>query len=148
MRNRMIRWVIAMLLMCVLSHTAAFAYGYNQSAQSKSWGYQSTYQPTYQSTYQPTYQSTPQKTFDPNAAEPTFRFRTTSTYITTSSDAGSDLFSGFSGPRRASMWDDIGEDDPVGVVPDPVPVGDTPWWLMLLLVAGYIAFRSFRQRKA
>lgn len=139
MKNRFVRYVL-MLLLCGVCHTVAFAYEYNRSTQTKSWGYQSTYQPTYQSTYQ----SASQKTFDPNVAEPTFRFRTTSTYINSSgdNDLGGQL-SGLSGPRRMSMWDE--EDDPIGVVPDPVtPVGDTPWCLMLLLVAGYIAFRSRR----
>jgi len=127
------KWLIAILL-CVLCHTAAFAYGYNQSAQSKNWGYQ----PVYQSTATTSYVS----------AAPTYQFRTTSAYI--SASGGSEPYnpmSGPSGPRRDFSWTTPGiDDDPLGTVPDPVPVGDSPWCLMLLLAAGYIAFRSLRRR--
>ncbi len=122
------KWLIAILL-CGLCHTAAFAYGYNQSAQSKNWG------------YQPVYQSASTATTSSIATAPTYRFRTTSAYISTSgaSEPYRPMFSP-GGPRR-SVFDDPGEDDnPTGEVPDPVPVGDTPWLLMLLLAAGYIAF--------
>ena len=58
------------------------------------------------------------------------------------------LLSGSSGPRRSvsdpwDWWND--GDNAIGEVPDPVPVGDTPWVLMLLLAAGYIAFVSLRK---
>lgn len=138
MRERMIRWIIAMVLLCGVSHTAAFAYGYNQNAQSKSWGYQSTCQPTYQ----------PEN--DINASEPSFQFRTTSSYIKLSGDAESGLMSRHNGARRTtSPWDEWNDDEnAIGEVPDNVPVGDTPWWLILLLAAGDIAFPLHRQRKA
>ena len=129
------KWLIAMLL-CGLCHTAAFAYGYNQSAQSKNWG------------YQPVYQSASTATTSSIATAPTYRFRTTSAYISASgaSEPYRPMFSP-GGPRRSIFDDDPGEeDDPSGVVPDPAPVGDTPWLLMLLLAAGYIAFRSIRRR--
>lgn len=132
--EKMKRWVIAMLL-CGVCHTAAFAYGYAPNAQSKNWGYQ----PVYQSTATTSYVS----------AAPTYQFRSTSMYITSSGESESDnplLGSGRS--RRTSPWDWGEEDDPIGEVPDPLPVGDSPWCLMLLLAAAYIAFRRLRQRKA
>ena len=47
------------------------------------------------------------------------------------------------GPRRVGHNDD--EDDPfMGQV---VPLGDTPWFIMLLLSLGYIAFRLFRKKR-
>lgn len=126
------KWLIAILL-CGLCHTAAFAYGYNQSAQSKNWG------------YQPVYQSASTATTSSIATAPTYQFRTTSAYI--SASGASEPYrpmSGPGGPRRSIFDDDPGEeDDPSGVVPDPepdVPVGDTPWCLILLLVTGYLAF--------
>ena len=132
--EKMKRWVIAMLL-CGVCHTAAFAYGYAPNAQSKNWGYQ----PVYQSAATTSYVS----------AAPAYQFRSTSVYIASSGESESDnplLGSGLS--RRTSPWDWSEEDDPIGEVPDPLPVGDSPWCLMLLLAAAYIAFRRLRQRKA
>ena len=132
------KWLIAILL-CGLCHTAAFAYGYNQSAQSKNWG------------YQPVYQSASTATTSSIATAPTYRFRTTSAYISASgaSEPYRPMFSP-GGPRRSSFDDDPGEeDDPSGVVPDPkpdVPVGDTPWLWMLILAVAYIAIRRVRKR--
>lgn len=75
---------------------------------------------------------------------PTYRFRTTSAYI--SASGASEPYNPMSGSneRRAvkSSWDDPGEeDDPSGVVPDPAPLGDAPWWMMFLLATAYSAFR-------
>ena len=126
MKNRFVRYVLIVLL-CGLCHTAAFAYGYDQNVQSKNWG------------YQPVYNST---------SAPTYRFYTTSPYINTIGESRANSFAlTSSGPRRTSSWDDP-DGDEQGVVPDPVPVGDTPWWLMLLLTAGYVAFRSRKRRGA
>ena len=47
------------------------------------------------------------------------------------------------GPRRVSHDDD--EDDPY--MGNVVPLGDTPWFIMLLLSLGYIAFRLFRKKR-
>lgn len=127
------KWLIAILL-CGLCHTAAFAYGYNQSAQSKNWGYQPVYQSASTTSYV--------------AAAPTYRFHSTSAYISASgaSEPYCPMFSP-GGPRRSIFDDEPGEeDDPGGVVPDPTPIGDAPWWLMFLLAAAYSAFRHFRQR--
>ena len=133
-RNILIRCVLMLWMVCGMCHTAAFAYGYAPNAQSKNWGYQ----PVYQSTATTSYVS----------AAPTYQFRTTSAYISTS--GGSEPYnpmSGPGGPRRGLAWTTPGlDDDPIGTVPDPAPVGDTPWLLMLLLAAGYIAFRSIRRR--
>lgn len=124
------KWLIAILL-CGLCHTAAFAYGYNQSAQSKNWGYQPVYQSTATTSYV--------------AAAPIYQFRTTSVLIPTQDQSESAAWMpGNSRPRRVDGWSD--EDDPTGVVPDPTPIGDAPWWLMFLLAAAYSAFRHFRQR--
>lgn len=71
---------------------------------------------------------------------PAYTFRTTSLYITSSGASGS-MYSAptGSGPLRTSSWTD--EDNPIGEVPDPAPLGDAPWLLLLLLVAGYVLFR-------
>lgn len=131
MKNRFIRHVL-ILLLCGFCHTAAFAYGYDRNDQSKSWGYQ----PVYQSTATTSYVS----------AAPTYQFRTTSTYI--SASGGPEPYnplSGPSGPRRG-LFNPTG-DDPIGTVPDPAPIGDTPWIFMLILAAGYVTFRYLHRRK-
>ena len=130
------KWLIAILL-CGLCHTAAFAYGYNQSAQSKNWG------------YQPVYQSASTATTSSIATAPTYRFRTTSAYISASgaSELYRPMFSSGS-PQKSIFDDDPGEeDDPSGVVPDPAPVGDTPWLFLLLLAAGYTVCRRVLIRR-
>jgi hypothetical protein len=129
MKNRFVRYVLIVLL-CGLCHTAAFAYGYNQSAQSKNWG------------YQPVYHS--------GSSAPTYQFRTTSAYINTIGESRANSLDLNNLPRRTSSspFDWSEDDDAIGEVPDPVPVGDTPWFLMLLLAAGYVAFRSLRRREA
>jgi len=126
--ERMKRWVIAMLL-CGLCHIGAFAYGYDKNAQSQNWGYQPVYNTVY--------------------ATPSYRFQTTSAYIHASGGGEyNGMMPGNNGPRRSYAWDEVDDEDPIGTVPDPVPVGDMPWLLMLLLLTGYIAFRYHRQRKA
>ena len=123
------KWLIAMVFLCGLCHTEAFAYGSGQSTQpSKSWG------------YQPVYNSS-------SVAMPTYRFHSTSVYIPTQVQSGSAAWMpGNSRPRRLGEWTD--EDDPIGVLPDKVdmPVGDTPWLFLLLLAVGYIALRSRRAK--
>lgn len=66
----------------------------------------------------------------------------TGTYTTYSSSSGSS--SGYmpTGPQRAS--DDTPPADPDG--PMQEPLGDTPWVLMALLVAGYAIYIARRQR--
>lgn len=134
--NILIRCVLMLWMVCGMCHTAAFAYGYAPIAQSKNWG------------YQPVYQSASTATTSSSATAPTYRFRTTSAYISVSgaSEPYRPMFSP-GGPRRTSPWDWSDDENAMGEVPDPVvPVGDTPWLLMLLLAAGYIAFRSIRRR--
>ena len=128
------KWLIAMLL-CGLCHTAAFAYGYNQSAQSKNWG------------YQPVYQSASTATTSSIATAPTYRFRTTSAYISASgaSEPYRPMFSP-GGPRRTSPWDWSDDDNAIGEVSNSAPVGDTPWLWMLILAVAYIAIRRVRKR--
>lgn len=127
MKNRFVRYVLIVLL-CGIGHIGAFAYGYDQNARSD-WG------------YQPVYNS--------GSTAPMYQFRTTSAYRNSFGDteSGSALLRA-SGPRRTSPFDWSEDDDPIGTVPDPVPVGDTPWFLMLLLAAGYIVFFSRKRRKA
>ena len=129
MKNRFIRHVL-ILLLCGFCHTAAFAYGYDRNDQSKAWGYQQVYN-------------------SPSVAMPTYRFHSTSVLIPTQDQSESAAWMpGNSRPRRVDGWSE--EDDPIGVLPDkedPMPIGDTPWILMLLLTAGYYLIKRYRTKK-
>ena len=115
-----------MLLLCGLWHTAAIVYGSERNAQSsQSWGYEPVFD------------------FAPSA--PQYQFHTTSAFISASGE--SNMMKGNNGLRGTSPWDDEDPGGPaIGEVEDNQPIGDTPWLLMFLLSAGYIAFRA-RSRK-
>ena len=118
-----IRWVLAILLLYGLCHTEAFAYGYNNNAQSNAWGYQPVYKAG-------------------TSSAPTYQFQSTSSYAPSgrvrvfAPGATSPSFS----PRRNDSWDDPDEGWEIGVVDDPTPVGDIPWIFMFLLIGGYFAY--------
>ena len=128
MKNRFIRHVL-ILLLCGLCHTAAFAYGYDRNDKSKAWGYQPVY--------------------NTSAQAPKYQFYTTSPYINSIGESKYNSYGTSNGkPRKtAGFGDDPNDeiDDEVGVVhpdrEDMMPVGDTPWLFMLLMGAGYLAFR-------
>ena len=153
MNNRfiLIRYVLMLWLLCGACYTQSVASAATYTPQYASWGYKPLYSTAATqtrvvgsghaghsgATYQGIYSTA-------NAAVvatsvPTYTFRTTSLYITSSGKSGS-MYSAptGSGPLRTSSWTD--EDDPIGQVPD-VPIGDAPWLILLLLAAGYIAFR-------
>lgn len=74
--------------------------------------------------------------------DPSYHFRTTSSmapvvgetsYITTAYTPV-----GGSRPQKTNGWGTLGdEDDPIGVVPDPTPVGE-PMAVLLVLAVGYV----------
>lgn len=116
MKNRLIRYVLIVLLWGVC-HTEAFAFQYDRNDPAQGWGYQPVYAaPTV----------------------PDYRF-----YSTTPGSSSITHTKSGSYVRRAvkSSWDDPDEDDPAGVVPDPMPIGDAPWLFLLLLAAGYTVCR-------
>ena len=119
-----IRWVLAIVLLYGLCHTVAFAYGYNNNAQSNAWGYQPGY-----------------KTGTPSA--PTYQFQSTSSYAPSGRVrvyAPGAVSPSFSRRRNDGWGEPTDEDNPIGEIPDPTPVGDVPWFFMLLLIGGYFAY--------
>lgn len=112
--ERMKRWVIAMLL-CGLCHTAAFAFQYDRNSQIQAWGYQPVYT---------------------NPTVPTYEFYSTTPGAKSIMESKSKSYVRKEWPATPGE-----EDDPSGVVPDPTPIGDAPWWMMFLLAAAYSAFR-------
>ena len=125
--KRRIRWVIVTLLLCGLCHTVAFAYGYDKNDPSRSWGYQPVYKP--------------------GLSQPTYHFYSTSPYIQSMGESKAHSYGMNSKPRRSGGIPNDDEDDEIGIVhPDreEMPVGDTPWLLVLLLIAGYKLTKRYR----
>lgn len=126
--NKIVRLVLLLWLLCGVGHTVLPVHGSDRSDQSRYWG------------YQPLYNS--------SSSAPTYQFRTTSIYISSFGAPGSNGTTYNPGGIRRTLsnpFDDITEeDDPTGVVPDPVPLGDCPWAFLLLLSALYLALRPLR----
>ena len=132
--NLKIRKLVLIWLLCGLCHTAAFAYGYDRTDQSKAWGYQPV--------------------CNTSAQMPQYRFYTTSPYINSIGGSKFNSYGTSNGkPRKvAGFGDDPNDetDDEIGVVhPDrDMPVGDTPWLFLLLLATGYLIYRKVQRREA
>ena len=136
-KNNMYRWILAAWIM-LFGCTMSSAFAYNQTKQSASW-----------SNTLSSYESAP----------PSYCFRSTSAYTsvvgntTSFTPLADDPYAGIAkigGMRRdGNPWDldDPGEDDdPIGVVADPAPVG-TPL-VMLLMALAYIGLRIYRRKQA
>jgi hypothetical protein len=128
--NKIVRLVLLLWLLCGVGHTVLPMHGSDRSDQSRYWG------------YQPVYNS--------SSSAPTYQFRTTSIYIRSLGESGSNSTMYCPGnirrtttPTNPFDWTD--EDDPTGVVPDPVPLGDSPWAFLLLLSVLYLALRHHRR---
>lgn len=123
-------------ILCGICHTASAAL-YDRSAQSASWGYQPVSTATLPSSA---------RVMD-EYEYPAFKFQSTSPYSAPVGSASSGMTTQNS-PRRSTgfSWDDP-EDNPVGVVPNPAPVGEP---LILLAMASlYVALLIlWRRRKS
>ena len=149
--NLKIRKLVLILLLCGFCHTAAFAYGNDRNDQSNAWGYQPVYKTvSYGSTpYMGSTTTTTSSVYTGigSSTMPKYKFRTTSVLIPTQDQSESAAWMpGNSRPRRSSGWSE--EDDAIGEVGDvDMPVGDTPWILMLLLVTAYYLIKRYRTKK-
>ena len=159
MRNQFIRYVLMLWLLCGAFFTHSMASAATRTPQYASWGYRPLYSTAVSAQVRvtgsgpgcaaggsfssPTYRGTGSAAGVAVAMPslPTYTFRTTSAYVPASRGGGEPIVLADHTPRK-SIWDDPGDDDnTIGEVPDPVPVGDTPWLLLLLFAAGYILFR-------
>ncbi len=125
MKNRIVlyRWMIAALLMLgwlpVSAQTEAFR---TSSAATDQWTMTNSHYQT--------------------AEAPSFQFRSTSPYtalVNSTSTVGAPAYAP-SGPRRGP-WDPP-EDNPIGVLPDPAPLGEP--LILLLLATLFILFKKKR----
>jgi len=142
------KWLFVALILCGGSHTVSFAHAYTQ-AQPATWGYRpvntaisTTQNGINANTYAPKFSSD---------VCPSYQFRSTSAYSSTIS--GMNQNAGFNrGLRRTSPWGDDDDDDPdgdpMGVLPDPAPVG-SPFILLalaLLYILGIAIRRSIAKK--
>ena len=138
-------------MLCGASYTLSIASAYDRTSPSASWGYQPVYKSvSYGSTpYMGSTTTTTSSVYTGigSSTMPTYHFKTTSVYHVSNA-----------GYQRMSLPGDMvaygsldGPPDGPGVgeledEEDPMPVGDTPWILMLLLITAYylIVCRSTR----
>ena len=124
-------------LLCGASYTQSIASAYDRNTSSQGWGYQplSTMNGS-------NYHA---MTAPARSDFPVLRFRSTSAYADKFDMQYTPLMGG-EVVLMGDIWTD--ENDPnqpgmgeVEYEEDPMPIGDTPWLFLLLLSAGYLAFR-------
>ena len=151
MKNKfvLIRYVLMLWLLCGASYTQSIASAYDRNTSSQGWGYQplstmngSNYHAmTAPGIYGTT--TTSRTTKNPLSGRsdfPVLRFRSTSAYADKFDMQSTPLMSGGDVVLMGNSWEE--PDGPgLGELEDPMPIGDTPWLFLLLLSAGYLAFR-------
>lgn len=140
-------------MLCGVCHTQSVVSAATSTPQYASWGYRplhstaasaqtkvvgSGFGHASATTYQGIYSTASAAVVATSA--PTYSFRSTSVYIPAARGVGQPVVLA-EGAAYSPPFDPTDEDDPIGTVPDPAPLGDTPWLLLLLLVAGYVLYR-------
>ena len=133
MKNKfvLIRYVLMLWLLCGASYTQSIASAYDRNTSSQGWGYQplSTMNGSnYHAATAPA-----------RSDFPVLRFRSTSAYADKFDMQYTPLMGG-DVVLMGNPWDEP-TDPGIGETEDPMPIGDTPWLFLLLLSAGYLAFR-------
>ena len=135
------RWFLVAWLLFGCSYTMSFAVTYTSVQQSAEWAYRPMYT-TMSSVSGLSYDYSCVQVIGKNEC-PVFQFRSTSPY-TALMDSVSGGFTGtYKGPRRTNTWDEEPDDDPIGVVPNPLPVGEPIILLSMALL--YIICLFYRQ---
>lgn len=127
-------------MLCGASYTQSIASAYDRNTSSQGWGYQplSTMNGS-------NYHA---MTAPARSDFPVLRFRSTSVYVDKFDMQYTPLMGG-----DVVLMGDPWSDEPTGPgtgeveEEDPMPIGDTPWLFLLLLSAGYLAFR-YRKKSA
>ena len=127
-------------MLCGASYTLSIASAYDRNTSSQGWGYQplSTMNGS-------NYHA---MTAPARSDFPVVRFRSTSAYA----DKFDMQYTPLMGGGDVVLMGDPFDPDGPGVgeleeEEDPMPIGDTPWLFLLLLSAGYLAFR-YRKKTA
>lgn len=130
-------------MLCGASYTLSIASAYDRNTSSQGWGYQPLQTSSSTTGYTASYGGT--MTTGRVAERPTFHFQSTSVLISPSDMEPMQMMGG------NALLSSIFDDDPTGpgtgeLEPVDMPVGDTPWLFLLLLIVGYIALRSRRAK--
>ena len=131
-------------MLCGVYHTSSIASAYDRNTSSQGWGYQPLQTSSSTTGYTASYGGT--MTTGRMAERPTFHFQSTSILISHSDVDRMQMMGG--NALLSSIWDD----EPTGpgtgeVEPEDMPVGDTPWLFLLLLIAGYLTYRQEQAKK-
>ena len=150
--NLLYRIVWMVWLLCLGCLMPSGAYAYDRTPASASWGYQPLYS---------TASTRPSGHLYKLSGDvyPAYRFRSTSpitNYQSPITNRQSPIANRQSpianyqspiitGPYKSSEWNwgDPEDEDPIGVVPDPAPVGEP--WLLFLLALLYLPIRYYRR---
>ena len=143
-------WMVWLLCLGCLMPSAAYAY--DRTPASASWGYQPLYSTASTRPNKPAYKLS-------GDVYPAYRFRSTSpitNYQSQITNRQSQITNRQSpianyqspiitGPYKSSEWNwgDPEDEDPIGVVPDPAPIGEP--WLLFLLALLYLPIRYYRR---
>ena len=131
MKLNQYKWILVLWMMCG-SATISCAYAYDRSAQSASWGYRPVYTTT---------NSTEEAYTLSSDVYPTYEFQSTSPY---SSVVGKSVRrSGKDGGVIGEWPSGDPEDDPIGVLPDKLPIGEP--FILLALALLYILGIAIRR---
>ena len=126
MKGRLL-YILLVALWLLSGSQVTYAFTYGQASEPASWGRTATLS---------------------DDVRPSYSFRSTSSYtpVVGSTSYLSDGSGPISSPRRAKSWDpwDEPEDDPIGVVPNPAPLGEP--LILLLLALGYFLCVRLRMR--
>jgi hypothetical protein len=87
----------------------------------------------------------------PASSAPTYEFQSTSTYVESGSTYAPVVSAPFAtlpgkmgGSMRKSMWDGDPDDNELGTVDDPTPVGEP--WILLLLALMYLIYTVYKKK--
>ncbi|MBO7458835.1 MAG: hypothetical protein J6T80_06245 [Paludibacteraceae bacterium] len=131
------------MIVCLL-FVDSHIYAYDESLPSASWGYKPLYTTSQSKPNVRGYGSVVGSKLSGDNY-PTYRFRSTSPY---SSKVNNTSF-GIplpQGPYKSSSWNwDEPDDDPIGVVPDPAPIGEPA--ILIVLAAIYLIWLQSKGRR-
>ena len=140
-------------MLCGASYTLSVASAYDRNTSSQGWGYQPLQTSSSTTGYTASYGGTTTRggTYSASslhsslAEKPAFHFQSTSIMISHPDVERMQMMGG--NALLSSIWDEEPTDPGIGETVDTMPVGDTPWILMLLLVTAYYLIKRYRTKK-
>lgn len=138
-------------MLCGASYTLSVAYAYDRTSPSASWGYQPVYKSvSYDCTPYAAPTTTTSSAYRALGTSVTlnYNFKTTSVYLVSNAryqrmyrSGEMVVYGSLDGPPDGPGVGELEDEE------DPMPIGDTPWILMLLLVTAYYLIKRYRTKK-